>query len=144
MKMPSDDTPVFTSARVVCRECLPPRELPHVVLRFDTFLKRNSVLNACILGSLRLMSYAAYKDTKADWDNMAYVAAKYGHVDILQMSTLIDTTGLRSGHRGGKWALAGSQVAAHASPRQMHHTCNGQSSAERIPAYSPVAACQPQ
>ncbi|KAL3662206.1 hypothetical protein V7S43_012537 [Phytophthora oleae] len=84
--MPSslDDFTVLISARVVCRECLSLHELPHVVERIDGFLQVGSMVKACILGSVRLMSYVAARSAEANWENVVYHAVRNGHVHILQ------------------------------------------------------------
>ncbi|KAG1682407.1 hypothetical protein DVH05_021030, partial [Phytophthora capsici] len=80
----SQDFPVLTSVLVVSRECLSLHELPHVILNIDEYLGVGSMVKACALSSLRLMSHVAARDTKTHWGDVANIAAKNGHVHILQ------------------------------------------------------------
>ncbi|KAG1693015.1 hypothetical protein DVH05_024051 [Phytophthora capsici] len=69
---------------MVCRECLPFRELSHIDQHINGFLRVGHLKEACILGSLRLMKLAAARNTKVYWGDVAIIAAKQGHLDILQ------------------------------------------------------------
>eukprot|EP00644_Phytophthora_capsici_P009031 jgi/Phyca11/101689/e_gw1.6.664.1 len=78
------DSPILTSVGVVCRECLSHRELSHINVQINEFLRIGSYRNACFRGSLRLVKLVAARGTKVYWGSAAEIAAQRGHLNILQ------------------------------------------------------------